>query len=388
MSTLIFQGVLQKIQLISNNICFGPCPEPNDEVEQHLTITADGRVWFSRYRFGVSGRDHDLVEKLNFSISSEATEMIMGAVTDYFGNEYDIDFVTDVGSWDLVLTNTEGKNYKMTGPLCHDLQTASGGLSDLIRTNLDRNDIFAFDGNPDSVTRVEIKYHRNTKIKPGTIPEGVTWEYVTWDYNEFLTLDRTSETLEHLREIGSGCKVTNTYYVQEGITSFLDDIDIDAFSKIEGNSPDVVDDPLETKEYTITLYTKHGDIREVTGTFDKKGLPVDWPDFIDDVYEFIAFYGLGELFDERVYGKAKRKQTDYIFCNVVFEEGGRTYCYLAYSDDYCEGDLVVVPAGPDNHEAVVRIESIEYHPEDETPFPVDKTKHILRKYEKDDDAEG
>ena len=65
--------------------------------------------------------------KLNFSISSEA-EMSWGS-NDYFGNEYDIDFVTDVGSWDLVLTNTEGKNYKMTGPLCHDLQTASGGLS-------------------------------------------------------------------------------------------------------------------------------------------------------------------------------------------------------------------------------------------------------------------
>ncbi len=52
-----------------------------------------------------------------------------------------------------------------------------------------------------------------------------------------------------------------------------------------------------------------------------------------------------------------------------------------------EGDLVVVPAGPDNHEAVVRIETIEYHSEDEAPFPVDKTKHILRKYEEDDDEE-
>lgn len=66
---------------------------------------------------------------------------------------------------------------------------------------------------------------------------------------------------------------------------------------------------------------------------------------------------------------------------MVFEEGGRTYCYLADSDDYCEGDLVVAPAGPENREAVVRIESIEYYSEDEAPFPVDRAKHILRKYE-------
>ncbi len=53
---------------------------------------------------------------------------------------------------------------------------------------------------------------------------------------------------------------------------------------------------------------------------------------------------------------------------MMFEEGGRTYCYLADNDDYCEGDLAVVPAGSDNHETIVRIESIEYHSGDEAPF--------------------
>jgi hypothetical protein len=69
---------------------------------------------------------------------------------------------------------------------------------------------------------------------------------------------------------------------------------------------------------------------------------------------------------------------------VEFEDGGRTYCYLADSDDFCEGDLVVVPAGPDNHEAVVRIESIEYHSSESAPFPVEKIKHIQRKYEENE----
>lgn len=48
----LFQGILQKIRIVSNCIGYGPRPEPDDEVEQHLTINAEGRVWFSSYKFG------------------------------------------------------------------------------------------------------------------------------------------------------------------------------------------------------------------------------------------------------------------------------------------------------------------------------------------------
>jgi hypothetical protein len=36
---------IQTVRIISNNICFGPEPLPDDEVEQHLTISASGRIW-------------------------------------------------------------------------------------------------------------------------------------------------------------------------------------------------------------------------------------------------------------------------------------------------------------------------------------------------------
>ena len=162
--------------------------------------------------------------------------------------------------------------------------------------------IHEFDDNPDIVTKVEVEYHRTAKIKPDYIPEGATWEYVTWNYNEKLSIDRETETMEHYRELGSGCKITNKYYVEEGIPSFLDDIDVDAFSIINGNPSEVVDDPLDVKNYTITIYTKQGKTRIITGSFDKNGLPNDWPEFINNVYEFMAFYGIGDLFDEDVSG--------------------------------------------------------------------------------------
>ena len=33
----IFKGIPKTIHIVSSNICYGPCPEPTDEVEQHLT---------------------------------------------------------------------------------------------------------------------------------------------------------------------------------------------------------------------------------------------------------------------------------------------------------------------------------------------------------------
>lgn len=46
-----FHGELQKIRLIANNMGYGPLPAPDEEVEQRLTMTREGKVWLSRYSF-------------------------------------------------------------------------------------------------------------------------------------------------------------------------------------------------------------------------------------------------------------------------------------------------------------------------------------------------
>lgn len=38
---------IRSIRIESNNICYGPEPGADDEVEQYLTISSTGRVWFS-----------------------------------------------------------------------------------------------------------------------------------------------------------------------------------------------------------------------------------------------------------------------------------------------------------------------------------------------------
>jgi hypothetical protein len=95
----IFQGTLKKMRVISNNICYGPMPEPNEEVEQHLTINNEGRVWFSGYNFGCGGERYEKARSKNFKIDKDATDKLFDAIAAYFGNEYMEVFATDIGDW-------------------------------------------------------------------------------------------------------------------------------------------------------------------------------------------------------------------------------------------------------------------------------------------------
>lgn len=369
---------IQKIRIVSNNISYGYCPMPEDEVEQRLTITADGRVWLSVYNFGQSFGKYENGRTRNLNIGKEAATLILKAVGAYFSDEYVTVFVTDIGSWKMTITNTEGKLYDFKGSLYADFIIADADLSDLIRDTLDMPNLFLFDGNnkPDKINRIEIDYHR-AKIKP-EIPTSDNENY-SWDYSEKLVLDRKTETLEHIQRIGSGCIISRKYYVQEGVTGLLDDYDADSlFEHTVGNAPDVITDPNETKDYKITVDFHRRSQCIISGTYDKNGLPEDWPELAEDILNFMRVYGMGEILDPAVYKKAIRKTNDFIFCSVEFNGGGKSYYYLTEDDTLEIGDFVIVPVGRNNLTSIVKIVNIEYFPEDKIPFPFDKVKRVIR----------
>ena len=143
----LFEGQIKDMKLISNHICFGPCPEPDDEVEQHLSLFADGRVFFSGY---VYGEYTDIRYKRNrskqFKISQLEASYVLNHVAMYFSKDFPLDFATDVGDWKLELTNTEGEKFEYQGSLYRDLLIDEVGLSYLLRKYLGMTDLFAFDG--------------------------------------------------------------------------------------------------------------------------------------------------------------------------------------------------------------------------------------------------
>ena len=383
----IFRGEPQKIRIVSNRVCCGPEPKAGDEVEQRLTINAKGQVWFSAYNYGEGAGHYQKARSRSFRAEKAIADSVLQKIARYFSNEYDELFDADTGNWVMEITNTEGSAYRFRGSLCAHFEADGIDLSDMVRDALGMDDLYVFDGNrkPDRVDRVTIDYHRITKIKPEVIPEGVSWDYVTWDYTEKLVIDRESETLEHIRNIGSGCMVSRKYHVQDGIESLLDDIDAEnLFGTIEGNPEDVIENPLETRDYTITVDFQKGPQRVIQGTYDKRALPEFWNDFADSIRRFIYFYGMGEILDPTVYGKVKRRNRDYIYCSVEFEEGRKSYYYIADEDDISVGDDVIVPAGWDNHQAAARVVKVEYFAEEDVPFPLERTKHIIRKCTDDD----
>ncbi len=113
-------------------------------------------------------------------------------------------------------------------------------------------------------------------------------------------------------------------------------------------------------------------------------MPDDFADFAETVFNFMRFYGFGEILDPSVYERVKRRKNDYIFCSVTFDEGCKSYYYLADDDSIEVGDSVLVPAGKDNHTSIVEVLNIEYFSEKDAPLPVGKTKHIIRKCTDDD----
>lgn len=191
----------------------GPAPLLTEEVEQHLTIASNGRVWFSGYNFGEEGR-YVRGRTSNFHLNSEVANRILTVVGKYFSHDYESVFATDIGNWELLITNSQGKTYTFKGSLCEGLVVDGADLSDLIRDTLDMPDLFVFDGKdkPDRVNRIAIDYHWITKIKC-YVPINDKADAVTWDYSEKLILDRSTDTLEHTQHIGSGCTVSRNYYV-------------------------------------------------------------------------------------------------------------------------------------------------------------------------------
>lgn len=236
---------------------------------------------------------------------------------------------------------------------------------------------------PNKIDRITLDYHRITKLKP-RLPGGTSGAE-TEDYAEQLIIDRKSESIEYTKSIESECVVSHRYQIKKGVPKFLDSINTGSlFEDIEGDPPDAIEDPDEIRAYTITIDFRKKQRRIIRGSYDRMGLPEDWPEFIEELVWVMVHYGSGEIFRESVYFKEKRRASDYIFCSVEFTDGGKTYYYITEDDTIEVGDLVVVPAGKDDHTAIVEVVDIEYFQKDAAPFPVEKTKRIIRKCSEED----
>lgn len=142
-----FQGNLQKIRLIANNMGYGPLPAPGEEVEQRLTMTREGKVWLSRYSFYDTMRNR-LMSCKQFSVDSRCVESLFKQISAHFTENELMGMATDVPMWDLELFNTTGEVFRYTGPMLRTFQPFLDVISDKLRALLEKEHLFAFDGEP------------------------------------------------------------------------------------------------------------------------------------------------------------------------------------------------------------------------------------------------
>ena len=371
-----FRGTVQKIRIESDNVCFGPCPESEEEVEQHLTINNKGRVWFSGYNFG-HGK-HVKARSQRIAVDAQQAQRILDIVGRYFMN-YNPCIIMDVGSWNMTITNTDGKEFKFFGALCSDFEVDGEDLSDSIRDLTGMQDLFVFDANgkPDKIERMTVDYHKVQTLRHKPRFEDGPGQLL-WDYTEKLVIDRATETIQFTRNIGTGCSVTHSCYVQEGVPDLLDRFDAD---ELLIGAPGVPEDLVENSdlkiEFTITLDMKKGPQHTCTGYYDCFDLPEGWAAVMEDIWEFVSFYGfVGDMFDPDTYKQRRRRANELIFVYVTFDEYGKEYCYLADEDIYYPGSKVTVPVGIEGRESTAKVARIEYFPKEKAPFPLDKIKRI------------
>lgn len=134
---------LQKATIKSNNVGFGPMPEPLEEVEQRLTISRCGRVWFRAYSYGGTR-----LRKKQVWLGEERACHVLHLIGAYFNTCEELTLATDIGMWEMSLQDMDGLTTKYVGSLCCAFQVDGRDLSTLIREELGMRDLFLYDGNP------------------------------------------------------------------------------------------------------------------------------------------------------------------------------------------------------------------------------------------------
>lgn len=215
----LFKGTLVSVRLLSSNLGYGQAPAQDQEVEQHITMQADGTVQLNAYEYG-NGVEMPESRSLQMKLASEEIRPIFEQITQYFSRDYIQDNGVDAGEWNLILTNTEKSQVRFSGSLmpgCPKLEQ----LSNLIRKKMELPDLFLFDGRSqaDRIERITLD-HRWTN------PQGKCADPESG--SEHLVLDRLAGQLSYTRVRGN-VRSCRTCQAEEAVGKMLDKLQAEGF---------------------------------------------------------------------------------------------------------------------------------------------------------------
>lgn len=278
------------------------------------------------------------------------------------------------GIWEMKIVYEDGRVLRASYAIGWE-GCGAPPLSRFIRRALKRDDLFLLDGEDVDLTGLTVHLFRTGGGRPAAF--------------ELLSIDFIRERVKLDVYDEQGRKITVS--LQNGAIESLRKYPV---YRLE--NPAVID-PDETYPegsvlYYLTLEGASGGKADVaSGRYDRAHLPRNWGNFMKVLSVFLPISSYSMLLDKSLYSKrTEKREGDYTYCDVSYEEGGSLYCYLCDIDEVHPGDYVRVPVGPDYNEIAARVEDVYYGTKEDTPYPFHGLKHILGVYVKAprDEEEG
>lgn len=365
---LPFHGALEKIRIRSCRVA--DLSLPGFDEKQLLEITRDGTAKLTQ-------KTPEGTKKAKTRISQADADYIFAAFSETFAN-YRRERIPSVsGHWRVRLLTDDDEVYFYNGANGQDYRYHNESLTDILRQRTGMPELFGLNVKTETKSNVKSIEISLEQTAADAVKDQYANEYgiCIHDTNEWLLIS-SQGSITYNRRIANTGRISLQYELKDKVAEFFKAYDDqDVFSRPKGNSVDAVQDDVR-KTYKIVVTRDSGDTSVLEGSFDKDGLPDNWPDFIGRLTDFFQDQSLGVLFDSRVYAKVLRKNNEVAFCGVDIDGVVGTRYYRC-GDEICESDTVVVPTPMKHTMAIGRVVEIRHYPKDQIPKDLARVQKIL-----------
>lgn len=365
-----FFGIPKTIKIDSAPVFFNRLMTSGDEINQEIEINDSGKAKIIRT---IYKEKNQTIEVQELQIDESAAKRLMDAFAKYFSRKHEYEIrAEDVGTWTVEMINTKGHAYSFSGSLVRQfILFEDTDLSDLVRETLGMDDLYVMDSEAftDPIQSIIVEYVH--QIVPDTLSIKT--------YAEQLIIDRSHETIELTRNDANGNRIQHIYHLKNIVKNVLNWFSDDELFYIDEDTEPVYEDPDETRKYTITLAYKYSGKMIIEGKYYKNGLPDRYEEFAKTMISILEQYGSMEMLDPSLYKRVKKAPQYYTYYGVTFDGSKKIYHYLSGEVTLQKGDMVLVPAGKFDQISMAQVESVEIYRDDEVPYPVSRTKQVIKK---------
>lgn len=218
----------RSFKLISENLRYGPAPKGSDEIEQHLTVSESGRVWFSarNYRQYIDGKGFCRRKQIN--IGPWKAKFLLRLME----NMDCVEDATDCGDWELTITESGYIMKLLSGPLIGNEVGVSYGnkpvsVTKILRRYIPVYGLFGFDGDlsPDYEGKKAIYFFTEKWIKYFSVDDLGAQDFDNSFGEECIELGFQMDGGAEFSRLYPGCFNVHNNKLQSVINE-IDDVDL------------------------------------------------------------------------------------------------------------------------------------------------------------------